>query len=159
MLSEWNAFAMGATAFRKTTLEKHGYFDERYRLVEDWPLFLKLTRNGERFFFMDFVALRHRYGGLSKRKSKEDNFALTSREFCLDLLAVFEHEIFPYMGDLSWEDHNQRISRYLGFVNANQSLLANTRYESRSRVKMRFFLKYPSIAARFFLKSRLQGRT
>ena len=159
MLSEWNAFAMGATAFRKATLEKYNFFDERYRLVEDWPLFLKLTRNGERFYFIDFVALKHRYGGLSKRKSKENNFALTSKDFCLDLLAVFENEIFPYMGDLSWEEQSQRVARYLGFVDANQDLLSGTRYKSRTRVKMMFFLKYPSIAARLFLKSRSKQPT
>lgn len=156
MISEWNAFAMGATAFKKEVLEKYGFFDEKYRLIEDWSLFLKLTRNGETFHFVDFVALKHRYGGLSKRKNKENNFALTSREFCIDLLAVFENEIFPYMGDLSLDEQNQRIARYMGFVTANQSMLSNSIYESKSRVKFMFLFKYPSIAINLFVKNRLK---
>jgi hypothetical protein len=152
MLSEMNTFAMGATAFKKEMLEKYGYFDERYRLIEDWSLFLKLTRNGEPFHFVDFVALKHRYGGLSKRKSKENSFALTSRDFCIDLLAVFENEIFPYMRDLSREERNQRIARYMGFVRANQEILSGTIYESALKVKMRFLFKYPVTAVQHFLK-------
>ena len=156
MISEANIFAMGATAFTREMLEKHDFFDERYRLIEDWSLFLRLTRNGERFYFVDFVALKHRYGGLSKRKSNENNFALTSRDFCIDLLFVFEHEIFPYMRDLSQAEQDQRISRYMGFVNANQNLLSSSVYGSRFRVKLRFLLKYPSIAVRLFLRNRTQ---
>jgi GT2 family glycosyltransferase len=152
MLSEMNTFAMGATAFKKEMLEKYRYFDERYRLIEDWSLFLKLTRNGEPFHFVDFVALKHRYGGLSKRKSKENSFALTSRDFCIDLLAVFENEIFPYMRDLSREERNQRIARYMGFVRANQEILSGTIYESALKVKMRFLFKYPVTAVQHFLK-------
>jgi glycosyltransferase involved in cell wall biosynthesis len=156
LLSEWNAFAMGATAFRREILEKYGYFDERYKLIEDWSLFLKLTRNGERFHFVDFVALKHRYGGLSKRKSKENSFALTSRDFCLDLLAVFENEIFPYMGELSLPEQSQRMTRYMGFVTANRDLLKSTIYEDLVRVKLRFLLRHPVTAVKLFLANRLK---
>ena len=151
MLSEMNTFAMGATAFKKEILEKHQFFDERYKLIEDWSLFLKLTRNGERFHYADFVALKHRFGGLSMRKSRENSYALSSRDFCLDLLAVFENEIFPYMRDLSREERKQRVERYLGFVTANKDLLSGTIYDRADKVKLRFFLKYPVTAVKLYL--------
>ena len=151
MLSEWNAFAMGATAFKKEMLEKHNFFDEKYKLIEDWSLFLRLTRSGETFHFVDFVALKHRYGGLSKRKNKENSYALTSKDFCLDLLAVFENEIFPYMRGLSRDEQNQRVARYMGFVTANQDLLSKTRYDSVLKVKLRFLFRQPAVAIKLFL--------
>jgi GT2 family glycosyltransferase len=157
MLSEWNAFAMGATAFKQEMLKKHNFFDEKYRLIEDWSLFLRLTRSGETFYYADFVALKHRYGGLSKRKSKENSFALTSRDFCIDLLAVFENEIFPYMKELSETEQNQRFARYMSFITANKNLLTNTIYENAAKVKMRFLFRYPTIAVKLFLRSRLSS--
>lgn len=154
--SEINTFAMGATAFRRDVLKRYGFLDQRYRVVEDWPLFLKLTRNGEKFLFVDFVALKHRAGGVSARKAKNKPFALNSGEFALDLLAVFEHEIFPYMRKLSADEQNQRIVRYLEIVSANKDLLLQTPYENKTRVKLRFFLKYPLIALKLFVTRRVK---
>ena len=37
-----------------------GGFDERFRLLEDYPLWLTLTRNGHKLFFMDKVTVNYR---------------------------------------------------------------------------------------------------
>lgn len=37
-----------------------GGFDERFKLLEDYPLWLKITKNGNRLFFMDKVTVNYR---------------------------------------------------------------------------------------------------
>jgi len=37
-----------------------GGFDERFRLLEDYPLWLKITRNGNKLHFMDKVTVNYR---------------------------------------------------------------------------------------------------
>lgn len=151
MISETNTFAMGATAFRRETLEKYGLFDERYKVVEDWPLFLKLTRNGEKVFFVDFVALKHRAGGMSKRQSKESNLALNSKEFCVGLLAVFENEIFPFMKTFSSDEQHERIARYMNLIASNRNILSDTVYANEAKIIARLILKYPAIVIKLRL--------
>lgn len=44
----------------RETLIKIGGFDERFRLLEDYPLWLNLTRNGYKLHFMDKVTVNYR---------------------------------------------------------------------------------------------------
>jgi len=44
----------------RETLILMGGFDERFRLLEDYPLWLTLTRNGYKLFFMDKVTVNYR---------------------------------------------------------------------------------------------------
>lgn len=45
---------------KKDVLLKIGGFDERFRLLEDYPLWLKLTKNGHKLFFMDKITVNYR---------------------------------------------------------------------------------------------------
>jgi len=42
------------------TLKSVGGFDERFKLLEDYPLWLKLTKAGYRLFFMDKITVNYR---------------------------------------------------------------------------------------------------
>lgn len=53
------------TARTAQCVEKYGLFDERYRLLEDHPMNLKLLRMGERIEFFDRVVVKYRGGGCS----------------------------------------------------------------------------------------------
>ncbi len=44
----------------RETLLSVGGFDERFRLLEDYPLWLNLTKNGHRLFFMDKITVNYR---------------------------------------------------------------------------------------------------
>ena len=44
----------------RETLMSIGGFDERFRLLEDYPLWLNLTRNGHRLHFMNTVTVNYR---------------------------------------------------------------------------------------------------
>lgn len=44
----------------RETLLSVGGFDERFRILEDYPLWLNLTKNGHKLFFMDRVTVNYR---------------------------------------------------------------------------------------------------
>lgn len=44
----------------RSTIINIGGFDERFRLLEDYPLWLNLTRNGNRLYFMEKVTVNYR---------------------------------------------------------------------------------------------------
>jgi len=46
--------------YHRETVLSVGGFDERFRLLEDYPLWLNLTKNGHRLFFMDSITVNYR---------------------------------------------------------------------------------------------------
>ena len=54
-----------STCFRREFFEKFGKFDERYNLVEDYPMHVRLAEEGWIIHYENFVAIKHRNGGIS----------------------------------------------------------------------------------------------
>jgi len=81
----------GGTAYRKTLFDRFGLFDESYKLVEDWPLALRMTRLGIRYQFYDFTSVKHRRGGVSDSGLRSP----VVRQYQTDLIRVMEREILP----------------------------------------------------------------
>lgn len=46
--------------FRNDFFEKYGLFDERFRLLEDWPKWLEITSIGIKPVYSDFIAAKYR---------------------------------------------------------------------------------------------------
>jgi glycosyltransferase involved in cell wall biosynthesis len=59
LLSDRIHFTPSVFLHRETLLSVGG-FDERFKLLEDYPLWLKLTKNGHRLYFMDKVTVNYR---------------------------------------------------------------------------------------------------
>lgn len=59
LLSDRIHFTPSAVMHRETLLSVGG-FDERFRLMEDYPLWLNFTRNGHKLYFMDKVTVNYR---------------------------------------------------------------------------------------------------
>ena len=66
MISAHPCFIVGsATSYRRDVFEKYGFFNEKYKLLEDWPFYLKLLENGEKIAFLDCETINHYSGGVS----------------------------------------------------------------------------------------------
>lgn len=102
---------IGATCIKSEMFKKFGYFNENYKLIEDWSYFLHLTRNGGKIKYFDFYALYHRDGGTSHYIDKI-NVPTNVIDYKLDLVKVFENEIFPYMKLFSTAEKSFIMSRY-----------------------------------------------
>ncbi len=79
----------GGTSYRRAFFERYWKFDERYRLVEDWPMFLKLARNKIKIHFFDFISIKHRDGGVSHSGLYTD----TQRQYQKDMVEIINDEI------------------------------------------------------------------
>lgn len=89
--------------FLKETFEKYGYFDEAYRLMEDWPMWLKLVRQGCRIDYLDTISVKYRMNvGVS----------MTSNDiFNSEKVQCFNNEIFPYIKD--WGYKINKVVRWM----------------------------------------------
>lgn len=103
-------YAIGATAFKREVWEKYGYFDETYRVIEDWSFFLRFTRNGGRIHFFDFVGLQHRDGGISHFNSNVLPPHVIAYQN--DSLMIMEREILPYLSVLQRMQQIRFLERY-----------------------------------------------
>lgn len=86
--------AMGVI-YREDVLRGIGTLSDRYRLVEDWPIHLRILQKQIQIYFLDIIAGKHRDGGISHGNVQGKNEAsVIMRE---DLLRVMEKEIFPFI--------------------------------------------------------------
>lgn len=119
------SFNVAPTQFIKGSLLKDiGYADEKYRQMEDLPLWLKITSHGERLHFNKTVTVKYRVGdSISKTTERFIN-----RDFvrcCLLLNSEGKQEKFPSLGFLL-KNEEQLIIRYklfLSYVLGNRKSL------------------------------------
>ena len=96
-LSEKCFFPIGAAAFDTERLLRFFPLDTHYRLIEDWPLFLKINQAKMRMLFCDIPVLLHRAGGVSDAACP----VKSSRIQCdCDHLLFHERGIWPYVRQL-----------------------------------------------------------
>ncbi len=87
--------------YRLDLIRELGGLDEHFRLVEDWPLFLKLTRGGLTPAISGEVTLLHRGSGVSR------NHADLNRVYQTDLLETMRREVMPYLDRLEKKEQDQ----------------------------------------------------
>lgn len=121
------SFNMAPTSFiRKDVLEVVGYADENFRLIEDLPLWLKLTKSGARLYFNDEVLVYYRISdSLSNSTTRFINVEFEKEIVKLHSLYI-KHEVegwelFLYYDKLLELKSNILISR---LVNNKRGLLS-----------------------------------
>lgn len=77
------------TARTAESFRKYGYYDERYRLVEDHSANLKLLRSGAEMVFFDRIVVKYRGGGASSA-------GRFNHIYEQDANAILEYEILPF---------------------------------------------------------------
>ena len=111
LVNKWNAadskqqykyIAMGfpiagaGTFYARSYFDKYGLFDEEYRLQEDGPNFLRGTRLGAKFGFVDIIGIKYRMGYGVSSNSRLNPMLVN------DITHMFEKEIIPYKNDFSF---------------------------------------------------------
>ena len=77
------------TARTAACVQKYGFYDERYRLVEDHPMNLKLLRSGERIHFFERIVVKYREGGTSSPGRYNAVYAQ-------DVDNILQYDVLPY---------------------------------------------------------------
>lgn len=99
---------MGATAFIKKKLDSVPKISDRYIMLEDWPLFIRITRLGWRLVYFREPILDYRWGGVSQ----SDTVTHARIQCFLDTKELFESEILPESGLLSVQDFFAMATHY-----------------------------------------------
>lgn len=113
VLSNECFIAMGASMVKRDVLKKIHNFDERYKYVEDYSLFLNLSLNGYKMVFDPKInGLYHRDGGISHR---DENRQLEQHhiDFFKDIIKITEICIFPYFNVFDYENKNKIVNTYV----------------------------------------------
>lgn len=92
VLARENVVSAVSTLLRRDFFQALGGYDESYRLMEDWPAWLRLSREGYGIPYLPRVTMLYAMGGVS---SKDGN-AFCAPKLHTDMLLCFEKEILPY---------------------------------------------------------------
>lgn len=58
-----NNLVAGGFFFKRIFFEEYGLYDESYKLMEDWPTWLYITKRGCKIFYSPFYAIKYRSNG------------------------------------------------------------------------------------------------
>lgn len=90
-------FIPGAgVSYKRELIDRYGLYDEDYRLIEDYPRWLYLSRNGCSIGYIDKFIVKYRKGGIST--SNRD--AKTDKMYNDDLELVRKKEILPFIDSI-----------------------------------------------------------
>lgn len=59
-LLKGNPIPAPTSFIKKELLNKYGYFDERFKMVEDYPFWFKIVNNGEKIYFLKKITVFYR---------------------------------------------------------------------------------------------------
>lgn len=135
--------------YARALLEQVDFLDERFRLVEDWPLMLKLARAGCLPAVSDVVTVYRRSGGVSNHKPSEN------QRYQRDLIDVMQWEILPNLGQLN-ASSQQKIRRQC----ADKEDIYGLRFETARRsAKLYWAVRHLPLLWRKALRYRKGGST
>lgn len=149
--------------YKKEFFEKYGEFDEEFHLIEDYPMHCRIAREGWKIHYENFVAAKHRsggvshgnVGGLSKSAYWYDQDILKIREKCIQpYYAQVSREALADIQDKSWEEV-KRMKQQIYAYDHNKELLLEYKREYRWNIfKERLCAesgRFYSLAAQLFL--------
>lgn len=111
-------FILGScTARSREAFTKYGALDEKYRTIDDYPLWLRVLRSGDKIHFFDRIVIKYRGGGVSSTS----NFNL---EYEKENTLIFEKEVLPYtrhkfkmqLKHYAWKRRKKMMSLYSDLV-------------------------------------------
>ena len=101
------------TAFiRKDFLAKNGYCDEQYEFMEDYPLWLKLTKNGEKLKLLDKVVVYYRRSEDSLT-STTGKAAVGKKYFSTYKRFFYEKKLLPMLQYKKYRDIARELKEFL----------------------------------------------
>ncbi|MDX7817727.1 glycosyltransferase [Aeromonas caviae] len=94
-LRYWS-FNVAPTSFiKRDILPLVGFSDEKYRTIEDLPLWLKLTKHGYKLYFLNALTVKYR---ISTSVSKS-NLRYVNVPFLLDLIQINKDNKLPFINN------------------------------------------------------------
>lgn len=141
-----------AMCFKRGLMEFVGGYDENYKYVEDWPLFLRLLRQGFTPYYIDTVVLMHSMNGVSNNNG--ENGIEIRKKFLEEKYYMFNAEVEPYFDMLTDEDKKEYYiykNYWMDRIYFLEILLPNKTFKQ----KLKLFKAEPR-RIKWYLRPRLQ---
>lgn len=127
------------TAYDADFMRRIGFYDTRYRLIEDHPMNLRLLRSGIQINFFDRVVIKYRGGGKSSHKMYDSTYEQDS-----DM--VFRNEVMPYTRKprnaifhyQRWKKQQRQMKKY-----QKRQLEVQGRPLQKALLKTQFYFSHP----------------
>ncbi|MDR0436839.1 MAG: hypothetical protein LBH22_00905, partial [Bacteroidales bacterium] len=95
MLLDFCHVVAPAVFFKKNSIESVGFCDENIPMIDDWPLFLKATKHGYKFYFFNQVLVNYRQ---HKTSIANENKGLLLTDIHRKCRPVYRNYIAPNIG-------------------------------------------------------------
>ncbi|AGY76815.1 glycosyltransferase [Clostridium autoethanogenum] len=122
-LCKENFISGSCTSYSRQLFSRYGFFDEKYRLLEDYPKYLQITRNHEKIYFIDKIIIEYTMGGVSSSPNPilKKDFNLTIKNEILpykNLTGTFMNRLkkFEYLRSISKRFKCKLLVSYLDIV-------------------------------------------
>lgn len=138
-------FGISSMAFRTSLFSEYAYLDEtKNKVIEDWPIILRLSRRGEPVTYADFTTMLHRDGGISNSLSR--GTSPLQIVFENEHLDIIEQDILPYLDDLPMREqvmvyhfYRDALQRYRAKFGRRSGTGLGAVYAAHPRLAFRLF--------------------
>ncbi len=79
---------------RRELIERAGYYDESIPMLEDWPMWFKLSSMGIRLYFSDASTVNYRFHAASESRGKSSGYYHRHR---FQIYQVYTKYLLPYL--------------------------------------------------------------
>lgn len=115
-----NVIAAPSVFMNKALFKKMGGFDEEISMCEDWPMWLKITRQGYPFFYLNDYTVKYRMHSASTVGNETVNF-LFKRFFGANLIVYKKYIRFQAPKFIAFmQKYDYCIRKFLDRVNCNK---------------------------------------
>ncbi len=137
---DYNMIVGCCTAQSRECIDRYGPFDETYRIIEDYPRYLRLTREGVKIHFFDRSVVKYRLGGISSQGRFDEQYEKES-----DL--IYDTEIAPFA-----EESDRALERYGNWKKhmvLRKQFFERYRNSSKLMALISYGIRDPLMAAQF----------
>ncbi|MBS5283934.1 MAG: glycosyltransferase [Clostridiales bacterium] len=155
-LTEANFIYGCCTARSRLLIQKYGMYDEAYRLIEDYPAVLKLSRQGVVIDYLNRPVVKYRQGGVSSPKHFNPIYEKDSDEILRrEILPYTEHKFCIRLRYYMWKSKRIQENR---FAYEYSLLCGNGQNIKRLLLAIRFPIPALRIVKRKFTEKCTAGR-
>lgn len=141
LVTEGACLPTNSTCFKREFFDRFGKFDEKYILVEDYPMHLRLAKEGWKIHYANFIAIKHRDGGISH--GQIDASSKSAKLYYRDTINMLQNIVLPEVDKLPKAQRKNQILRIKKQIIWLESILAKA---DKNLLKMLcVVLKHPFI--------------
>lgn len=127
-----------STCFSRAFFQEWGLFDENYILIEDWPLHLKLAKEKCPILYDNFIAIKHRHGGISH--GAKDALSVTQSKYYADIRNIHRQIIIPVLPMIATEGRKRILNQIYSEDKWIEWILSK---QSGKIAILKYMIKYP----------------